>query len=520
MTTPKLRADLKASPAEDQGVRYYDVSDPKSGSRMRLYDFEWLIAERMDGETRFDEVASWAKSLGVHPSAQDLEEYATKLRELGFFEIGDGVAKPRHDSDYTPLPPASPAEASVEEASELAIEAEEPTPMPTQPDMPKLELPPSDVEAPAPAPPPVMAKPEPPPPRAPEPARVPPPRNDVSTGKMPAGPSTVAAMQAAGVGDGKKSSSASIIGLVLLMLVIAGAVGYLKFLKPNVAHVSVVVASPREVVRLFDGAAAVKKAEAQVLSFGEGGKVTDVVAKGTEVKAGTPLATLDAYPQIEKTLIDVKDRAGFYQKQLDAAKAKNDENKIKEAEAKVAEKHKLMAELEARAAKVRLTAPGSGTVSDVLVAAGEDAKPGAPAVKLGDKRMSAEFKVPATDAPKAGESVMLQAAAGGATFAGRVISSAGGAVAVEVPEGAPVKTGDSLRLVKKREQNVIPVPSSALVGADTVFVLTDGEAHARKVTVADKNGGDVLISGGLAAGDSVITAGAEQLQDGQKAATQ
>lgn len=517
MTTPKLRADLKASPAEDQGIRYYDVSDPRSGSHMRLYDFEWLIAERMDGETRFDEVASWAQSsLGLHPSASDLEEFAGKLRELGFFEVAvDGAtARSRVDSDVTPLPPASPAEASSEEPAELAIEAEEPTPMPTQPDMPKLELPIED--APAPAPPPVAMK-EPEPREEP---RIPPPRDDVTTGKVPAGPSTVAAMQAAGVGGDRKSSSASMIGLVLLMLVIAGAVGYLKFFKPNVAHVSVVVASPREVVRLFDGAAAVKKAEAQVLSFGEAGKVTDVVAKGTEVKAGMPLATLDSYAQIEKTLIDVKDRAGFYQKQLDAAKAKNDENAVKTAEAKVAEKHKLMAELEARAAKVRLTAPGSGTVADVLVSAGEDAKPGAPAVKLGDKRMSADFKVPATEAPKAGESVMLQAAAGGATFGGKVISSAEGTVAVEVPEGAPVKPGDSIRLVKKREQNVIPVPSSALVGADTVFVLSNGEAHARKVTVADKNGGDVLVSGGLAAGDSVITSGADQLQDGQKAATQ
>jgi len=520
MTTPKLRPDLKASPAEDQGIRYYDVSDPRSGSRMRLYDFEWLIAERMDGQTRFDEVASWAQqSLGLHPSANDLEEFATKLGELGMIEPGTGGAdgaspRPsRVDSDFTPLPPAAPAEVSVsDEATELAIEAEEPTP--TVPEMPKLEL--AVEDAPAPAPPPVVVKEPAAPPRMPEPRDT----HGEDTGKVAAGPSTVAAMQAAGVGGGKKSSSGSMIGLVLLILVIAGAVGYLKFFKPNVAHVSVVVASPREVVRLFDGAAAVKKAEAQVLAFGEAGKVTDVVAKGTEVKPGMPLATLDSYGQIEKTLIDVKDRAGFYQKQLDAAKAKNDEAAAKAAEAKVAEKHKLMAELEARAAKVRLTAPGSGTVTDVLVAAGDDAKPGAPAVKLGDKRMSADFKVPAAEAPKAGESVMLQPAAGGATFGGKVISSAEGTVAVEVPEGAPVKPGDSIRLVKKREQNVMSVPSSALVGADTVFVLSDGEAHARKVTIADKNGADVLISGGLAAGDSVITSGADQLQDGQKAATQ
>ena len=55
---------------------------------MRLYDFEWLIAERMDGRRPFDEVASWARErLGIAPSGADLEEYARKLRDLGFFDL-------------------------------------------------------------------------------------------------------------------------------------------------------------------------------------------------------------------------------------------------------------------------------------------------------------------------------------------------------------------------------------------------------------------------------------------------
>ena len=43
------------------------------------HDFEWLIAERMDGRRPFDEVALWARErLGIAPSASDLEEYARK----------------------------------------------------------------------------------------------------------------------------------------------------------------------------------------------------------------------------------------------------------------------------------------------------------------------------------------------------------------------------------------------------------------------------------------------------------
>src|SRR5437870_5865602 len=95
-TTPRSRPELQAIAAEDQGIKYFDVSDPKSGHKMRLYDFEWLVAQRMDGSRPFEEVAAFAKErLGISPSAHDLQEYARKLEDLGFFEIND---------DYTPLP--------------------------------------------------------------------------------------------------------------------------------------------------------------------------------------------------------------------------------------------------------------------------------------------------------------------------------------------------------------------------------------------------------------------------------
>ena len=48
------------------------------------------------GGAPFDEVASWARErLGIAPSASDLEEYARKLRDLGFFdftEVRDAVS--------------------------------------------------------------------------------------------------------------------------------------------------------------------------------------------------------------------------------------------------------------------------------------------------------------------------------------------------------------------------------------------------------------------------------------------
>jgi multidrug efflux pump subunit AcrA (membrane-fusion protein) len=515
MSTPRIRTDLKATPAEEGGIKYFDVADPKSGSRMRLYDFEWLIAERMDGRRPFDEVASWARErLGIAPTASDLEEYAKRLRELGFFDLtdggeegpvrsapnaptmmreapampssGNGHGKAAEDDDLPLVAEGEPIGADEPRAAAKnhAAAATSPTmAMPVTAERPAV----TPVERPSP----VRGAPESAAPRASEP---------------PA-----------------RSSAGSIIGIVLVLAVVGGIVAYVKLMGGGAAKVVTVTATAREVVRLYDGAAAVKKSEGQTLSFGEAGKVTDVVASGTEAKAGMPLATLDSYPKIEKELADVKDRAGYYEKQLAAAKAKNDVEGAKAAEAKVVEKKKLLGELEARAGKVRLVAPGNVTVAQVLVAAGDEAKPGAPVVKLADKRSLAEFKVAAADAAtmKAGATVTLQPATGGAPIAGRVASVEGETVTVEIVDEASAKAGDSLRLVKARVPNVIPVPAAAVVkhdGADVVFVLADGVVHEKKVTVVDRSGAEALVGSGLTNGDQVVSSGADSLKDGQKAA--
>ncbi len=534
MSTPRIRSDLQAIPAEEGGIKYFDVSDPKSGARMRLYDFEWLIAERMDGRRPFDEVALWARErLGIAPTASDLEEYARKLRELGFFD----VTEPEEPAPLRAAPTATtmmgeaprvPASSGNGAGKPAATEEDVHDDMPLVAEAPLMDSPPAQeaIEAPkvvrntsphAMAPtmampvtserPAVTEEPEKPAPRVPaEPRRA-----------------TAAAAEAE---KAARSSAGSIVGIVLVLLVVGGIVAYVKLMGGvGTAKVTTVVATPREVVRLYDGAAAVKKSDGQTLSFGEAGKVSDVVAAGTEAKAGMPLATLDSYAKVEKDLADVKDRAGYYEKQLAAAKAKNDAEAIKAAEAKVAEKKKLLAELEARAAKVRLVAPGPGSVAQVMVQAGSDVKAGAPVVKLADSRTVAEFKLPAAEAAalKPGTPVSVQPAAGGAPVTARVASVEGDTVTVELGEDAPVKAGDSLRLVKARVPNVVPVPATALVkreGGDAVFVLADGVVHERKVSVVDKSGSEVLVSGGVQSGDQIVSSGAENLKEGQKAASQ
>src|SRR5437588_12094498 len=118
--TPKIRIELNATAVEADGITYFDVSDPKSGGRMRLYDFEWLVAAKMDGARRFDEVATWAQdALGIHPTAEDLAEFARRLRDLGFFQL-DGDYK---DDDLTPLPqPVPSTTAAAGDEVEVSVE--------------------------------------------------------------------------------------------------------------------------------------------------------------------------------------------------------------------------------------------------------------------------------------------------------------------------------------------------------------------------------------------------------------
>lgn len=518
MNTPRIRNDLHATPAEEGGIKYFDVSDPRSGARMRLYDFEWLIAERMDGRRPFDEVASWAhERLGIHPSASDLEEYARRLRELGFFFDADSAPDDSAPVRSAPTAPTMTGEAprlpasSGNGAGRAADEEDIPPLVAEGALMGSAQPAAGEPRRPGGQPAPAVSG------RSSErqPERQSEPRSERTiphgdTGRMTAHDEEPA-----------RSNVGSIVGILLVLLVVGGIVAYVKFMGGAPTKVATVVATPREVVRLYDGAAAVKQGEGQTLSFGEAGKVSDVVIAGTEAKAGMPLATLDSYAAVEKALADVKDRDSFYEKQLQAAKAKNDAEAVKSAESKVAEKKKLAAELEARAARVRLVAPGPATVEKALVAAGTDVKPGDPVIKLADKRLTAEFKLSAADAAalKQAQAVSLQPTGGGAPLAGRVAKIAGDTVTVELDEGS-AKAGDNLRLVKARVPNVVPVPAAAVVkrdGADVVYLFADGAVHERKVTVVDKSGADVLVGSGLASGDQIVSSGADNLHDGQKA---
>jgi hypothetical protein len=259
-----------------------------------------------------------------------------------------------------------------------------------------------------------------------------------------------------------------------------------------------------------------------VLSFGREGTVKEVAVAGSEARAGAVLASLDEYDKIAKEISSVRDRETHYAEQLKAAEDKGSERDIKSAKAKVDEKHRKLVELEERAAKVRLVAPSAGTVSEVLVTVGSNAKPDEPAIKLVDQRMVAEFQVPpgVAGGMKAGDAVTVQAA-GGLSVKAKVAAVGPAEIKVEITDdaGGKIKAGDALRLEREVVKDVVRVPLAALAksagGSDQVFVHTDGVARARAVTILERDAQEVVVTGGLKGGESLIVRFPPELQDGQ-----
>ena len=86
--SPHFRQDLAVSPTEADGVACVDVSDPKTGSSFRLYDFEYQLALQLNGQS-VAQVTDWAsKTYGADLTADGITEFASRLAELGFLEMG------------------------------------------------------------------------------------------------------------------------------------------------------------------------------------------------------------------------------------------------------------------------------------------------------------------------------------------------------------------------------------------------------------------------------------------------
>ncbi len=82
---PLFRTDLTCSREEQQGVVFYRIDDPQSQTSFRLYEIEYLIAQKLDGKRTFAEVIEAVKEdYNFDISEPDLQKFVGQLESMGF----------------------------------------------------------------------------------------------------------------------------------------------------------------------------------------------------------------------------------------------------------------------------------------------------------------------------------------------------------------------------------------------------------------------------------------------------
>jgi multidrug efflux pump subunit AcrA (membrane-fusion protein) len=188
----------------------------------------------------------------------------------------------------------------------------------------------------------------------------------------------------------------------------------------------------------------------------------------------------------------------------------------------------------ARFAECTIRAAFPGAVTAVYVRPGDLATPQAPLLEIMDESsLVVRFAVPEKDVAQLrnGQDVILNFDA----YPGKSLNAKITRVYPQLDAGTRTRTAEAK--VKSRDEvelspgmfarahvilNVIRgaiiIPASGILttptGAETVFVVEDGKAHARSVKTGREYQGKVHVLEGIARGDKVIIAGHERLKDG------
>lgn len=82
---PLFRQDLICAREEQQGVIFYKIDDPSTGTQFQLYEIEYLIAQKMDGATQLELIAQAVRQEhNFDISLPDLKKFVEQLLSMGF----------------------------------------------------------------------------------------------------------------------------------------------------------------------------------------------------------------------------------------------------------------------------------------------------------------------------------------------------------------------------------------------------------------------------------------------------
>ena len=276
--------------------------------------------------------------------------------------------------------------------------------------------------------------------------------------------------------------------------------------------------------------------DVKVLAEAEGRVTRLEVEEGDQVRKGQLLATLDradAEILLQKATLRADNARTAYQRATRLA----EENLVTQQDFDTTlTDHKLaeqeLAEARWRLEKTEIRAPFDGRLTQRMITVGQHVTPGVELFRVTDfDPLVARVYLPEKDVLplRQGRQVRITLEADAAVhFAGRirqiapVVDTGTGTVKVTVEAGA---TPDTVRpgcfvtidIVRETRSDVLLLPREAVLQelqAAHVFVVVDGKAVKREVTLGLEDGDNRQVLDGVTAGDRVVVAGQGSLKDG------
>jgi len=300
--------------------------------------------------------------------------------------------------------------------------------------------------------------------------------------------------------------------------------------------VDVLAVQPSRVTETLQTSATLRANESVDLTAESAGKVTSIrFDEGARVQAGQLLLTInDAELRAERSRLEYRlqlteDREERQKRLLDRGGVSQEEYDAVANEVSV-----LQAELElveARIEKTKVRAPFSGTVGLRNVSEGSYISPQTPITTLQSLNpMKVDLSVPEKYGGRieTGQTVTFQVRGSNQTYSASVyaieprIEPSTRTVRLRAraanDDGSlrPGAYADATLRLGTR-QDALMVPTMAVLptlGGQRLFLLKNGAAQPRNVTLGVRTDSTVQITGGIAAGDSVITSGIQNLRAG------
>jgi membrane fusion protein, multidrug efflux system len=292
-----------------------------------------------------------------------------------------------------------------------------------------------------------------------------------------------------------------------------------------------------DMVARHDGTATLQaEADAEVVARVGGAVLRVAVEEGQRVRAGDLLAAIDprqlrlevaqAKAQFDKVDNDYRRQVELHERGLVAAGA------FESTRFELAQRRATWELARLQLSHTELRAPFAGVVAERHVRVGQNLASGTTAFRIVDAtRLRAELHAPERQLSRLrpGQPVVLSVdALPGRSFAARVARiaptidarTATFKLTVELPDaGGELKPGMFARVgvIFEQRSNVLSIPAAALLENSrepTVFVVDNGVAAPRRVSLGLTHDGRIEILNGLRDDDQVVISGQNSLQPG------